>query len=61
MKTIKLSESDASMVACAVSAYIREWEKEQYDANCKGYNPPIYDKTIIRLKKLKQNIDNQIQ
>lgn len=58
---VKLTKQETEIVLKAISAYIREEEREQYTANCHGYIPSIYDERIAQLRELKQNINNQIQ
>lgn len=60
MKTIKLTDKQAEMVTQAISAYIREEEREQYQCHINGYQSTANDRCIAQLRELKQNINNQI-
>lgn len=60
MKTIKLSNAEAELVVKAISAYIREEEREQYQCHINGYQSTANDRCIAQLRELKRNINNQI-
>lgn len=60
MKTIKLTKNQAKMVIQAISAYIREEERECTQAERKGYPSGLYYRKLDKLEELKNNIINQI-
>lgn len=60
MKTIKLNNNQAELVLKAISAFIREEQREQMTAEKMGYNVTSYEVRIEELISLKQCINNQI-
>lgn len=60
MKTIKLTDKQAEMVIQAISAFIREEERELLMAEEIGLNTNPYRLSLNNLRELKQVINNQI-
>lgn len=60
MKTIKLNNNQAELVLKAISAFIREEERELLMAEEIGLNTNPYRLSLNNLRELKQNINNQI-
>ena len=57
---VKLTKQEAEMVIQAISAYIREEERECIQAERKGYASGLYyHRKIDKLVELKRNIINQ--
>lgn len=61
MKTIKLNNNQAELVMKAISAFIREEERELMQAEKRGLNVKPYCQSLDNLIELKQVINNQIQ
>ena len=60
MKTIKLNNNQAELVLKAISAFIREEERELMQAEKRGLNVKSYCQSLDNLIELKQIINNQI-
>lgn len=60
MKTIKLNNNQAELVLKAISAFIREEERELTMAEEIGLNTNPYRLSLNDLRELKQIINNQI-
>lgn len=60
MKAIKLNNNQAELVLKAISAFIREEERELTMAEEIGLNTNPYRLSLNNLRELKQNINNQI-
>lgn len=56
---VKLTKQEVEMVIQAISAYIREEERECIQAERKGYASGLYYRKIDKLGELKRNIINQ--
>lgn len=61
MKTIKLTDKQAEMVIQAISAFIREEQREEMAAEKKGLNIMPYIDRIEEFIFLKRNIINQTE
>ena len=57
MKTIKLNNNQAEIVYKAISAYIREEERDQLTAGKLGYPTIPYEQRIKELKALKTKFE----
>ena len=60
MKTIKLNNNQTELVLKAISAFIREEERELTMAEEIGLNTNPYRLSLNNLRELKQVINNQI-
>ena len=61
MKTIKLNNNQAELVLKAISAFIREEERELMQVEKRGLNVKSYCQSLDNLIELKQVINNQIK
>ena len=57
MKTIKLNNNQAELVMKAISAYIREEERDQITAAKLGYPTNPYAQRIKELRELKNKFE----
>lgn len=57
MKIIKLTDKQAEMVIQAISAYIREEERDQITAAKLGYPTTPYETRIKELRELKTKFE----
>ena len=57
MKTIKLNNNQAELVMKAISAYIREEERDQLTAEKLGYPTTPYEQRIKELRELKTKFE----
>lgn len=57
MKTIKLNNNQAELVMKAISAYIREEERDQITAEKLGYPTTPYETRIKELRALKTKFE----